>query len=165
MHAPFTRITGSPRRLLTTVAAAAALALPLAVATRAQTNPAPSTYRFSLPNGERETRVGVVGSIASTQKPAPAAKPQVRTLDLPFEKIAYQKSDLPGYQLTVQQCSACHSPEYVTYQPRTSPRAYWQATVDKMVKTFGAPLPAEQVTPIVDYLTKTYGAEAPQASK
>jgi sulfite dehydrogenase len=63
-------------------------------------------------------------------------------------------------------CYTCHSMEYVAYQP-SSGRTYWKATVVKMQKTFGAPLPEEAVEPIVDYLSKTYGTEraaAPAAS-
>ena len=53
------------------------------------------------------------------------------------------------------------------YQP-VSARPYWQATVTKMQKTFGAPIPDAAVAPIVEYLVKTYGAErtpAPAAGK
>lgn len=141
------------------IASAAAIALPLAVAVRAQTMPASASQQAQdQDQGKAKTRKPVATPMR------PAAKPQaatsVHTMDLPFEKLAYRKSDLPGYQLTLQQCSACHSPEYVIYQPTSSTRAYWQATVDKMVKVFGAPLPADQVAPIVDYLSRTYGVEA-----
>jgi sulfite dehydrogenase len=88
-----------------------------------------------------------------------AARAQVRTITLPAETAVYRPSKLPGYQLAQGQCSSCHSADYVLYQP-ASPRAYWQATVDKMVKAFGAPIPADQIPPIVDYLVATYGTDA-----
>jgi hypothetical protein len=44
-------------------------------------------------------------------------------------------------------------------QPPSSPRAWWDATVKKMKKPFGAPFPDEDVAAMVEYLVKTYGAE------
>ncbi len=78
---------------------------------------------------------------------------------LPMETAAYKPSTLPGYALAQQHCMTCHSAQYVQTQPQTSPRAYWDATVKKMKKPFGAQIPDQDVPVIVDYLTKTYGAE------
>ena len=85
----------------------------------------------------------------------------VRALEitLPPETAAYRASPLPGYPLVRQNCLICHSAQYVQYQPPASPRAYWEATVVKMKKTFGAPFADEDIQPMVDYLVKTYGAE------
>lgn len=83
-------------------------------------------------------------------------------IDLPQETAVYKESALPGYQLAMAQCLMCHSAQYVQYQPRTSPRSYWEATVKKMKTPFGAPFPEADIAPIVDYLSKTYGAEAPK---
>jgi len=85
----------------------------------------------------------------------------VRALDitLPPETAAYRASPLPGYQLVRQNCLICHSAQYVQTQPPTSARAYWEATVVKMKKAFGAPFPEEDIPSMVDYLVKTYGAE------
>ena len=86
-----------------------------------------------------------------------SAAPTVITL--PPESAKLMESPLPGYALAQAMCLTCHSAEYMQYQPTTSPRGYWQATLTKMQKTFGAPVPDEMVAPIVDYLAKTYGAE------
>jgi hypothetical protein len=50
----------------------------------------------------------------------------------------------------------CHSADYVLTQPPGMPRSFWEAEVNKMKKVFGAPLPDDQVTPLVDYLVRTY---------
>ena len=42
-------------------------------------------------------------------------------------------------------------------QPRL-PRKTWQAEVDKMRNVYGAPVPAEDVGKIVEYLVATHGA-------
>ena len=84
-----------------------------------------------------------------------------RTITLPKETIAYAASDLPGYQLVQQNCIGCHSAHYAATQPPSSSRAYWDATVKKMKKPFGAPFPDADIAAMVDYLVKTYGAERP----
>jgi sulfite dehydrogenase len=85
-------------------------------------------------------------------------------ITLPAETAAYRPSDLPGYRLVQQNCMTCHSAQYAETQPQTSPRAYWDATVKKMKKPFGAPLRDEDMPAIVDYLVKTYGAERGSAT-
>jgi cytochrome c1 len=78
---------------------------------------------------------------------------------MPPETATYRASELPGYQLVQRNCLMCHSAQYVSTQPPASPRAYWEATVKKMKKPFGAPFPDEDIPAMVDYLVKTYGAE------
>jgi hypothetical protein len=78
---------------------------------------------------------------------------------LPPETASFKPSDLPGYALVQRDCLICHSAHYVQYQPSSSPRAYWEATVKKMQKPFGAPFADEDIPAIVDYLVKTYGTE------
>lgn len=84
-------------------------------------------------------------------------------IKLPQETAAYKQSSLPGYNLALQNCMTCHSAQYVSTQPPSSPRAYWEATVKKMKSPFGAPLKDEDMPAIVDYLVKTYGAERSDA--
>lgn len=83
-----------------------------------------------------------------------------RTITLPPENAAYVKSDLPGYQLVVRNCIGCHSAHYVEMQPPSLGRTYWENTVKRMKKPFGAQFPDEDIAAMVDYLVKTYGAEA-----
>jgi hypothetical protein len=80
-------------------------------------------------------------------------------ITLPPETASFKPSDLPGYALVQRDCLICHSAQYVQYQPSTSPRTYWEATVKKMKKPFGAPFADEDIPAIVDYLVKTYGTE------
>ncbi len=85
-----------------------------------------------------------------------AAGAQV-TISLPPETATYRSSELPGYELVRQHCVLCHSAQYVLTQPPTLTRTYWDATVKKMKKPFGAPFPDADVPAMVDYLVKTYG--------
>jgi hypothetical protein len=53
-------------------------------------------------------------------------------------------------------CLACHSAGMVLTQPSLS-RATWQAEVDKMRAVYKAPVAAEDVPAIVDYLVRLSG--------
>ena len=86
-----------------------------------------------------------------------------RTYTVPPETAVYRPSDLPGYQLVQRNCVGCHSAQYAATQPPALARSYWDATVKKMKKPFGAPFPEEDIPAMVDYLVKTYGAESPSA--
>ena len=80
-------------------------------------------------------------------------------IHLPPETATYKPSELPGYLLVQRNCMTCHAAQYASSQPPASPRAYWEATVKKMKKPFGAQFADEDVPAMVDYLVKTYGAE------
>lgn len=90
-------------------------------------------------------------------------------IDLPPETAVFKPSTLPGYELAQRNCMLCHSVHYIQTQPPQMTRAYWEATVKKMKKPFGAPFPEADIPAMVDYLVKTYGAErggaAPAAAK
>ena len=88
-----------------------------------------------------------------------AAAGAQQAITLPPETATFRKSDLSGYELVQRNCVTCHSAQYVLTQPPSSARAYWDATVKKMKKPFGAQFADEDVAPMVDYLVKTYGAE------
>jgi hypothetical protein len=85
-------------------------------------------------------------------------------ITLPVETARLAESPLAGYNLAVAHCSTCHSVDYVRMQPPGMTRAAWRASVVKMQKTFGAPIPDGMVDRIAEYLVKTYGAERTTAS-
>jgi hypothetical protein len=58
-------------------------------------------------------------------------------------------------------CSTCHSLDYIVMNSPFLARAAWEAEVRKMMKVMGAPIPDNDVTPIVDYLTQHYGVGKP----
>lgn len=65
----------------------------------------------------------------------------------------------PHLDLVMQNCLTCHSADYISTQPRrlANPRGFWQAEVAKMKQAYGAPLAADDMPKIVDYLVQTYG--------
>ena len=85
-----------------------------------------------------------------------------KSIQLPPDGVQLKTSSLPGYAKAQAQCVACHSAEYMVYQPPTAPRPYWDAMVKRMKAVFKAPLDDADVPAIVDYLVKTYGNEQPK---
>ena len=65
--------------------------------------------------------------------------------------------DAPGRDTVEAACSACHSLDYIRTNSPFLAQQGWQAEVNKMVNAFGAPIPADSIKPIVDYLTANYG--------
>ena len=61
-----------------------------------------------------------------------------------------------GAELVQANCLICHSSEYITTQPAFT-RDQWKASVTKMQQKFGAPITAETVDPLLDYLITNYG--------
>lgn len=80
-------------------------------------------------------------------------------ITLPPETARLVESPLPGYALATTHCYTCHSTDYVRMQPPGMTRVAWKASVVKMQKTFGAPIPDSAVDAIAEYLVRTYGAE------
>lgn len=76
------------------------------------------------------------------------------TITLPPADVTLKPG--PDEQMVQAQCSLCHSLDYITTQPPGKDLAFWTAIVNKMVKVFGAPLPAEDVAKVAAYLEKTY---------
>ena len=85
-----------------------------------------------------------------------------KTITLPMEGPPLKASPLPGYAKAQANCVACHSAEYMLYQPPTAPRPYWEAMVTRMKVVFKAPIDDADMPAIVDYLVKTYGNEQPK---
>jgi hypothetical protein len=64
----------------------------------------------------------------------------------------------PNLEVVQNNCTACHSVDYVQTQPR-SPKFkedFWRTEVTKMIKVYGVPIDEADVGKIVDYLAQTY---------
>src|SRR5947209_4569901 len=99
-------------------------------------------------------------STAQPERPTPppsATDARVHTLKLPE-----LDSPLPagaGREAVQVHCAVCHTTHYILNQP-PFPRQTWTAEVTKMQKVYSAPIPADKVTEIVDYLVAVRGASA-----
>lgn len=81
------------------------------------------------------------------------------SVKLPPDGVQLRRSALPGYALARTRCVACHSAEYMQYQPPGAPRAYWEGVVKRMREVFQAPIADAEAGPITDYLASAYGSE------
>lgn len=65
--------------------------------------------------------------------------------------------DGPGKELVMNSCATCHSLDYIQMNSVFMNKKQWEATVNKMVKTFKAPVDEKDIPAIVEYLTNFYG--------
>ncbi|MEO8560114.1 MAG: hypothetical protein ABI439_13680 [Rhodospirillales bacterium] len=63
----------------------------------------------------------------------------------------------PGVKQVMENCTACHSVDYIQANSPFLDHGKWEATVKKMIGTYGAPIEAKDAVTIIDYLTANYG--------
>lgn len=85
-----------------------------------------------------------------------------KSITLPPDGVQLVASTLPGYAKARANCVACHSAEYMRYQPPNAARPYWDAMVKRMKLVFKAPIDDDDMPAIVDYLAQTYGNQQPK---
>ena len=62
----------------------------------------------------------------------------------------------PGMEAAQNNCLTCHSFDFISTQPPGRGKAFWEAEVTKMIKSYHAPITEEDAKTIADYLAKTY---------
>lgn len=75
-----------------------------------------------------------------------------------FPSVASKLAEGEGQAETESFCAMCHSTRYITMQPPL-PAATWEVEVNKMTKTFGAPIPEASAKKIISYLEMHYTRE------
>lgn len=75
---------------------------------------------------------------------------------LPRETIPAELADADA-EIVVNNCTACHSLEYVTTQPRGMGEKFWHDEVTKMVKVYGAPVEPGDAEAIAKLLAERFG--------
>jgi sulfite dehydrogenase (cytochrome) subunit B len=97
--------------------------------------------------------LAVAGTAALLHISAAGAAPI--SYQLPDETAVFKPG--PNLEVVQNNCTACHSADYVSTQPRMEKkRDFWQAEVTKMIKVYGAPIEDADIPKIVDYLATTY---------
>ena len=64
-----------------------------------------------------------------------------------------------GKDVVENNCNSCHSLDYIVMNSPFLGEKQWEASVTKMIKTFGAPIEEGDAKKIVTYLAKSYGAQ------
>jgi hypothetical protein len=99
-------------------------------------------------NISKESDLAVTnGKMESTPDPKPDNP--VHSIVLPHDEPIFPPG--PGRDEFVSACVICHSPQYITMQPRFS-RATWLGEVKKMKDVYGAHISDDQVSKIAEYL-------------
>ena len=98
----------------------------------------------------RAMAAAVFGAVLIGMAPAESAPPAYKA---PDETATLPPG--PNVKVAEDYCGACHSYEYIITQPRGAGfgREFWQGSVTKMIKVFGAPIPEAEANAIVDYLS------------
>jgi mono/diheme cytochrome c family protein len=78
----------------------------------------------------------------------------VHTIVMPHYEPVFPPG--PGRHEFVTACVVCHSPRYITMQPRFS-RTTWLSEVNKMKDVYGAHISDDQALKITDYLVSING--------
>ena len=73
------------------------------------------------------------------------------------DESAIKLKDGAGRDLVEKNCVACHSLDYIPMNSPFLDRKGWEASVTKMIKAMGAPVAADDVPGLVDYLVRNYG--------
>ncbi|MFA7415892.1 MAG: cytochrome c [Rhizobium sp.] len=78
------------------------------------------------------------------------------TYELPEETAVLKPGPEPGYSAAGANCFACHSVDYIAYQPPRKGAAFWEAEVAKMIKVYHATIDEADAKAIAAYLAETY---------
>ena len=87
---------------------------------------------------------------------AAAAWAQPSRIDLPLGETPPELGD-PASEIVVNNCSACHSLDYITTQPRGKGEQFWRDAVAKMVNVYKAPLSPEDADAVGAALARKFG--------
>lgn len=96
----------------------------------------------------------MVIAMTATAQQAVQETGMVKSITLP--DIRFDLNEGPDRIKVETTCMICHSTDYIPMQPPLS-KQQWTGIVDKMIKTYGAPVPPEDREKIINYLTAAYG--------
>src|SRR5713226_227516 len=109
---------------------------------------------------DHEITNATMGSMLDSKPDSP-----IHTIVMPHDEPVFPPG--PGRDEFVTACVVCHSPRYITMQPRFS-RTTWLEEVNKMKDVYGAHISDEQALKITDYLVAINGkpdtGQAPQGT-
>ncbi len=104
-------------------------------------------------NTSKEAGQGIPNARMELMRDSKSDSP-VHTIVMPHDEPAFPPG--PGRDEFVAACVVCHSPRYITMQPRFS-RSTWLSEVNKMKDAYGAHISDEQALRITEYLVSING--------
>lgn len=87
---------------------------------------------------------------------AAAAFARSSAIELPIGDTPPELAD-PASEVVVNNCSACHSLDYITTQPRGKGEQFWRDAVAKMVNVYKAPIAPEDADAVGTELARKFG--------
>ena len=99
----------------------------------------------------------VILTIVATPAVSTAAPIEFKSVNIDLPDSDKMFPDGPGSDTINNNCLACHSADMVLNQP-AMPKDAWKSEVNKMISIYKAPIAAEDVPAIVDYLAAVKGA-------
>lgn len=78
------------------------------------------------------------------------------TYVLPDETAMLHAGKGAGFEATQNNCTACHSLDYLNMQPPKMGAGFWNAEVTKMIKTYHASIDEADAKIIAEYLSQAY---------
>lgn len=87
---------------------------------------------------------------------AAAALAQPVTFEAPIGETPEELAG-PDAEVVVNNCSACHSLDYITTQPRGKGAQFWKDSVAKMITVYRAPLTSEDAEAVATVLARKFG--------
>jgi mono/diheme cytochrome c family protein len=104
---------------------------------------------------------GCLGAWVTSAHPGSGVSPIAPASRLePRDDEAWRDRLLLGERTYTENCLICHGEELASHQRLSA--AQWRAEVTKMIG-WGAPVPAEEVDRLVEYLSATYPSDRPPA--
>ncbi|MBI3952111.1 MAG: cytochrome c [Acidobacteria bacterium] len=99
------------------------------------------------------------GTLDSITQPNPSQPPNSAEYSVgDYPLYTSELAPGEGQALVNTYCQVCHSVTYITMQPPLSAAA-WEATVNKMINTYGAYIPEDAAKQIIAYLQAHYRPE------
>lgn len=100
--------------------------------------------------------LAIFPGIPKAERAEPVLSLEPVTFAMPEETAPPELADA-GAELVVSTCSACHSLEYITTQPRGLGEKFWHDSVKKMVEVYGAPVEPADADTIANILADRFG--------
>lgn len=101
-------------------------------------------------------RAVTIGFGAAAGLLAMAALAQPATFEVPLGETPEELAG-PDAEVVVNTCSACHSLDYITTQPRGKGAQFWKDSVTKMITVYKAPVSPEDAEVISAVLARKFG--------
>lgn len=107
---------------------------------------------------KRSTLLALTGIVGMAVLGAGLVAVRAKPISYALPKETAKLKPGPNVEAARNNCTACHSADYIQTQPRGPKfkKDFWQAEVTKMIKAYGASIDDADAGKIAEYLAQTY---------